>query len=195
MYSHAYWANTYGSRQCRRHHQKASSVAGPCLGTDPGTCTPSPKVQLRSQVPSQAQAPPEAPARWGSRALSWPQPLTPALARGGGVAWREPWDPLQPRQRGTWGPENAVTCPRPHCELRVAWPWRPHCALPLPPRPPSLRLQIPGRTPRGSPGPTRLLARGQALETNGWCKWAFGGTARPRRSPAGSLNSPPPPTL
>lgn len=63
---------------------------------------------------------------------------------------------------------------------------------PAPPLLPSQKLPLPGRTPQGSLGPACLLAGGQDPETNGWCKWVFGGTARPRHSPAGSLQLRPP---
>lgn len=39
----------------------------------------------------------------------------------------------------------------------------------------------------GKPGPSMPASSWAGPETNGWCKWVFGGTARPRHSPAGSL--------
>ena len=173
-------------------------------------------IALRSsggwEVPSPGRAPPGSLIALAPCGVKLGRPLvatelhTPPLTgdqnppRWGGQCGGSPGDhPTSTACRtGTRGPESAATCPRPHCQLRVAlassltlggvWEtggggW----VLPLPPRPPSQRLPLPGRTLPGSLGPACPLARGQALETNGWCKWAFGGTAGPRHSPAGSL--------
>lgn len=152
----------------------------------------------------------------------WPQPSTyrPSpgnqnpqcrVVSGEGALGSSPTPPRPAPscRRGTPGPESAATCPRPHCELRVALasslessPWvgwgrqgaedGPCLSLPRPPRPPSQRLPLPGRTFPGSPGPACPLARGQALESNGWCKWAFGGTARAQALASWQPVTPPP---
>lgn len=128
----------------------------------------------------------------------WPHPSTRHPLLG-------PESPTLGGQHGG-SPESATTCFRPHCELRVplasslvpswgAGRWEVEggsCPSPpaFPGHPPRSCLLLAGHP--GKPGPACLLAHRQAPEMNGWCKWVSGSTARPRRSPAGSLRLRPP---
>lgn len=107
-------------------------------GVDTGICTPCPKMQLQLGGPLPGQSPTRRPQSLGSlrgeaRAPSCGHSLPrTAPHRGpespvpGGQRVGSPGElPPPPRparscRRGTPGPESAATCPRPHCELRVA---------------------------------------------------------------------------